>query len=420
MTSGVFASFPLDSITIHRDERQRRTLEGIKELADSIRTIGLINPPVIQRNGDLVAGERRVTALRLLGWTSAPVQFADDLSETELHLLELEENVKRVDLSWQDHNDAIARYHELKAQAEGWTIKQTADALGMDAGHISHHLTVKKTREEEPALVEEAATFSAARNIAFRRNERKKSAGVSAVLAQAKITEVAPAAQPAAEPDPWEIHNIDFQKWTPPAAPFNLIHCDFPYGVNVGDKTGQSAAKNLGGYADSPEIYFDLLDAFIARQDTFVAAQAHLIFWFSMKFYEHTRLVLEAGGWKVDAFPLIWHKSDNAGIIPDANRGPRRTYETALFAHRGDAKIIKPVANSFSGPTTKLYHPSEKSEAMLAHFFKMLVDDTTTMLDPTCGSGMAVRAAAKAGACFAVGLEIDPEFATLARENCSR
>ena len=53
---------------------------------------------------------------------------------------------------------------------------------------------------------------------------------------------------------------------------------------------------------------------------------------------------------------------------------------------------------------------SEKSLAMLSHFFRMLVDDSTRMIDPTCGSGNAVKAAANAGASFVLGLERDPTF----------
>ena len=47
---------------------------------------------------------------------------------------------------------------------------------------------------------------------------------------------------------------------------------------------------------------------------------------------------------------------------------------------------------------------------MLEYFMSMLVDDTTTMLDPTMGSGNAVTVAEKLGAVRALGLERDPEF----------
>ena len=53
---------------------------------------------------------------------------------------------------------------------------------------------------------------------------------------------------------------------------------------------------------------------------------------------------------------------------------------------------------------------SEKVPDMLAHFFRMFVDESTKMLDPTMGSANAVRVAYEAGANYAMGLEISEEF----------
>lgn len=60
---------------------------------------------------------------------------------------------------------------------------------------------------------------------------------------------------------------------------------------------------------------------------------------------------------------------------------------------------------------------SEKSIDALSHFFGMVVDEHTSLLDPTCGSASALRAAAKAGARHYLGLEINTEFASLADES---
>jgi DNA modification methylase len=63
---------------------------------------------------------------------------------------------------------------------------------------------------------------------------------------------------------------------------------------------------------------------------------------------------------------------------------------------------------------------SEKPEPMLRHFFGMLVDENTILLDPTCGSGSALRAADSLGARAVLGLERNPEFAGLARDALTR
>jgi DNA modification methylase len=149
------------------------------------------------------------------------------------------------------------------------------------------------------------------------------------------------------------------------------------------------------------------------------------MFWFAMRrgderLYEPTAKALERMGWDINPMPLVWLKSDGTGIIPDPERGPRQIYETCFIASRGDRKIVRAVANAYSAPTVSERHMSEKPEPMLRHFFRMLVDENTVMLDPTCGSGSALRAADSLGAKYVLGLEINEEFAGLARDALSR
>lgn len=428
MTSGNFSYVPLDSVWVDRENRQRKDLDPqkIKELAESIRDRGLIHPPVIDREThQLLTGERRYEAHRLLGYDQICVQYADELNDEERHLLELEENIKRLDLTWQEEADAIARFHDLKSSTEeDWSQSRTADHLGMAQSSVAKYLMVKKAMDEGIEEVIEAPKLSTAANFAQRRLERQK----SSAMRDLTIESASPSGEsssPSGEssipiPDRFaDIQEANFKAWAkkPLDNPFNFIHCDFPYGVNAGDTKGQSAARSTGGYEDKPEIYFELLDKLIERQDNFISPSAHMLFWFSMDYYNETLLKLRAGGWKVNHFPLIWYKSDNTGIIPDANRGPRRVYETAFLCTRGDRKIVKARANCVGAATTKQYHMSEKSAVMLEHFMRMLVDESTRMLDPTCGSGNAVKVAEQLGAQYSLGLEMNPEYVLRAREN---
>ena len=113
-------------------------------------------------------------------------------------------------------------------------------------------------------------------------------------------------------------------------------------------------------------------------------------------------------------------KSDGAGILPDPERGPRQIYETCLLGSKGDRKIVRAVANAYHAPTVRDRHMSEKPEPMLRHFFGMLVDENTVILDPTCGSGSALRAAESLGAKYVLGLEMNEEWAQIAREALDR
>jgi ParB family chromosome partitioning protein len=401
MTSGTFTSYLVSDITIDREVRQRRELTDIEALAESIAEMGLINPITITRSGTLIAGERRLTAVRSLGWSHISVQFTDELPEDELQLIELHENVRRVDLPWQDHVRALETYHRLKRVANPeQTIEATAKDLGISSSNIISAQQIVRELDAGNEMIAKAETISAARNMVARKAEREKAA-----------FEPAPLASPKTAP----VVNADFIQWvkTYEGPKFSFIHCDFPYGINFGATKGMASAHDKK-YDDSLDTYRALLDAFAAVP---ALEQCHLIFWFSMNHYALTYSTLRDQGWTVGHFPLIWGKSDNSGILPDPARGPRRNYETAFFCSKGDRKVVQATSNIFWGARGKTtLHPSEKPEDMLTHFFRMCVDDTTAVLDPTCGGGTALLAARGLKARNVLGLEIDAEYAAVAKK----
>lgn len=423
----MFRNLPISSIIIDRESRQRRELPDIEILASSIAQIGLINPVVVDENNQLIAGERRLEACRSLGWDSIPTQTRDDLEPHQLQLLELEENIKRSDLEWKDECRAVARYHELRTEDNpAHTTADTASELSMAERGVRDRLSIVRELTAGNDLVVKADKYTVARGVVQRLNERRAAADAEALTRNllgtvpAEVKEESNDATPTTTVPAWSvpadlpevpIHNLDFHEWAPhyTGPRFNFLHCDFPYGVNA-DKHHQGAAKYYRGYEDSPDVYWTLVAALGENLERLVADSAHLIFWYSMDFHHETRMALQQMGWRVNPFPLIWYKSDNTGILPDPQRGPRRVYETAFFASRGDRKIVQAVGNCFPAPVVKTVHMSQKSLPMLKHFFRMTVDEHTFMLDPTCGSGSAVRAAHEAGAKHVLGLEKNPEF----------
>lgn len=410
MTSGNFTSFPTASIYVERDERQRRELKDIESLAASIARVGLINPIVVERDGKLRAGERRFTAVQQLGWTHVSVQFTDEVDEAELQLIELEENIKRAQLPWPDECAAVARYHAMLQAKEGkWTIEQTAEALGMSRQVVGDKLAVHKEIEAGNERVINAPKMSVARGVVARTREREQSSAVSAILAAAAV--------PGAIKKPERVAPLihaDFHEWINSyrGERFNFLHCDFPYGVNA-DKHDQGQAAAQGGYADGFGVYQDLLNGLKGAMRGIVSESAHLMFWFSMDYYDFTLSALTDMGWTVNPFPLVWFKNDNTGILPDPNRGPRRVYETAFLGARGDRKLTARGAtgNAIAWPgRDKSIHMSEKPVGMLKHFMGMVVDEHSRVLDPTCGSGNALKAAQQLGANAVLGIERDAEF----------
>lgn len=399
----------ISKIIVDRTSRQRRELTDIEGMMESLKRRGQIQNIVITTEYTLVAGERRFEAAKRLGWTQIEAKFTDELDPKELHAIELEENIKRVGLSWQDECRAVKEYHEFRKAEEGnWTLENTASELGYSAKHIFGKLHVADAIISGDEMVKAAPKFSTALGIV----ERAKSRAVQSDIVALKELAGSPSVK-----EPEIILNEDFLKWAPTyhGPKFNFIHCDFPYGIGA-DKFNQGAAKAHGGYDDSEDTYWRLIESLCSNLDGIAAESCHIMFWFSMHFYDATRdYFRKHSDFRIDPFPLVWVKSDNIGILPDPERGPRRIYETALFGSRGDRKVVRSASNAISFPSQRDDHMSIKPQAMLEHFFKMFVDGSSTVLDPTCGSGGALRAAQTHNAASVLGLEVNTEFYNRAR-----
>lgn len=408
----------INSIIVDRADRQRRELTDIPDLADSISRIGLINPIVIDEDYKLLAGERRLTACQALGWAQIEVRIFDELSDFEKQILELDENIKRQDLPWQDQVNTVAKIHQLYSGHEkSWTQEQTAEATGLSRRWVNQVLLVAGNMDKPE--VAKADKFSVARGISERAASRRKEAAVAQVSTVIQQTAVATGVSEnlvVVKHPP--LINEDFAEWAADYSgpKFNMIHCDFPYGVGM-HNSDQGAGAAFGTYEDGEDVYWQLLGTLTRSMENVIAESGHLIFWFSMDFYTKTKENLESIGWTVNPFPLIWHKTDNTGILPDAKRGPRRIYETAFFASRGDRQLATgphgqgPVANVFGcAGGVKTLHMNEKPVEMLRHFMRLCVDEYSVVLDPTCGSANALKAAESLGAASVLGIEKDVNF----------
>jgi ParB/RepB/Spo0J family partition protein len=437
----------LSSIWIDRAARQRQELP-LDDLLESIPLRGVIVPIIVTEEPGpegqpykLLAGERRLTASQKLGLPEIPVRLLKDLPLVEQQVIELEENVRRRDLTWQERVKAYKAIHQtLKSSRPEWTQEKTASHIGMAPWRFSRFMRVAKDIDRPEIL--KAESFERAFNYLSREDDRLAEDAVSTILTafhesepdlpfedpvpvpQGEISPIpipAPPPKPLVTPSETSILQESFLTFAPnySGQPFNFIHCDFPYGTNVfGGKW--SGRQSWSAYEDTPDIYFELIRALCSNLDRLMAHSGHLMFWLSADITIQARTIELFGqlapSLAFSTFPLTWVKSDNVGIVPDPKREPRRITETALVASRDDRLIIRPVANAISAPTSKEHHPHTKPEPVLKHFFQMFVDPHTRMLDPTSGGGSSLRAAEALGASHVLGLEIDQTYVENSRK----
>lgn len=103
----------IDRIVVN--DRIRKDFGDIEELADDIRTNGLINPPTINKNYVLLAGERRLMACKLLGWSQIEVHMIDTRDEAHDLAVEMSENNMRRNFTGSELAAGIRRQMELES-----------------------------------------------------------------------------------------------------------------------------------------------------------------------------------------------------------------------------------------------------------------------------------------------------------------
>lgn len=150
---------------VRPSEQQPRTSfqeDKLQELAQSIRTSGIIQPLLVRPRGglfELVAGERRWRAAQLAGLTKVPA-IVREIADDRLLELALIENIQRQELNPIEEANAYKRLIEsLKL-----TQDDVARRVGRDRSFITNYLRILKLPTEIQILLEsEKLTFGHAR-----------------------------------------------------------------------------------------------------------------------------------------------------------------------------------------------------------------------------------------------------------------
>lgn len=85
-------------------ERIRQSAGNLQDLCESIRKFGLLQPILIDLNNNLLAGYRRLMAVKSLGWEYVEVKVIDVKNPGDRILIEMEENKYREDFTQDDWN----------------------------------------------------------------------------------------------------------------------------------------------------------------------------------------------------------------------------------------------------------------------------------------------------------------------------
>ena len=120
--------------------------EALRELSDSIRSYGILNPLTVRlRCGkyELVAGERRLRAAKLAGLTEVPCLLMD-VNMEDAGLLALVENLQRKDLDYLEEAEGLRRLIRMF----GLSQEEAARRIGKSQSAVANKLRLLKLPED--------------------------------------------------------------------------------------------------------------------------------------------------------------------------------------------------------------------------------------------------------------------------------
>lgn len=356
--------------------------QQINKLRSSLREFGFINPVIIDRDFNVIAGHGRIMAAKEEGINEVPCVFVDYLTEAQKKAYILADNRMAMDAGW---DEELLKVEIEALQAEDFDLSLT----GFD--------------EKELAVFFDTSD-----------NAKEDDFDVDAELEKPCISKTG---------DIWIIgrHKVICGDSTDPAVfekllgdtKVNLVCTDAPYFVELKNKSGMIANDNLNDKQD----YEFLMKVFTNFKNAMAVDASIYEFYATMKtrvFYD----AFEDAGFRVGA-GLIWKKPR----APFMRTDWKFNMEPIIWGWRKDGKHIwygdqkQTAIFEFDGIKDSgkdgFGHPSSKPVPLIAYLIKQCTQSNGLVLDGFLGSASTLMACEQLNRiCY--GIELEPKFVDVA------
>jgi len=399
---------------IRTEDRIRSDYGDIDALSSSIREHGLIQKIVLTYKNEagveeirLLVGGRRLRALQRLGLSTLVhgdhFLWSGEKDPLRQRGIELEENIRRQNLSWQEQITAKAKLFEtmqsiygtntggrpstsqrIGASPVGFSINKLAAMLGESSAATSKDLELAGLIKAVPEL-SNAETKEAAR----------RQAQLGTLVALSTISAAKNQAVGGNNKQLWRLIEGDFStncvSSLVPDASVDLVLTDPPYG-NEAQGMGPNSKPILAeDYADDSTQMGPLIRDLAFHSWRILKNDSFAVFFFDHTHYQTWINELEAQRFIVDRSPLIWVKSNVINTSPYTRYS--RSYEPILLARKGSPKLFRPSQrDSFDFPSVLAsggakWYQSQKPVALLEKLVLDLTPPSSHVVDFTAGSG---------------------------------
>jgi hypothetical protein len=419
-----------------------------EELAPSMKENGQITAITVRPPNDedktqsdytgqpwvLVAGGCRIAAAILNGWSELEaLNRADPIDSIKHLILEVEENLRRKAMNWDEEAKSRKKLLELRKELDPTiTAAQVARSIGESAANFSRAVTVAKAIEEDPHLVKAGSVKSALRVKSLAdefKGKMARSVEDSKMVQHLDIES--------------RIVQADLRDWlrARPDASADLSFADFPWGAEFwrqGYKLKPASQRNaskslaISQYDDSPELAFDLTTDAIPHLVRTTRLSGWIVLFGNQDFYEFQRELVKdccavhfdyrenrtdrhcMSAPKQDAMvsscrflipeptAWIWHRPNSQNNPRYPNLHAKTYVEYILVVNRGSAQLNLPPGQS-SVPNILVhdaeygsdrFHSNQKPVGLYAEIVERCSPVGGIVTDCCAGSFASVAAAA--------------------------
>lgn len=409
--------------------RIREEIGDIEGLKRSIQRVGQINALIVDKDFNLIAGERRYQALLALKFEEVEVFIKDQVTDTDKLTMEIEENLNRKDFTDSEKVRGLLKLHRAK-QAElgvsspgkvgGWTLANTAELLSLSKGSVSIMLRVAEAQEVQENLPEEERNkaFMEALETGSAFDAYKELANQEAAEVLARVTEFQKKEQKKEKGEAdffvdGVLENADCLKYVTriPSETVHLVLTDPPYGIDYQDNANYQSD-------DSPEYATSIMLKLAPELYRVCAKNSTCLIFFGIKNMPELIKAMESVGFKSAPTPFIWVKDVTQGSNNQPNKWMTSAFEFAWMFIKGDPMLIKPGVLGYfidKPPSQELKrHPTQKPQRLINFLIENLAIPSSTLFDPFAGSGVILQAGIdfKLNVC---GCELNEDYYNKAR-----
>ncbi len=368
----------VDKLVPYVNNARTHSPEQVNKLRSSLREFGFVNPVIIDREYNVLAGHGRLMAAKAEGYEEVPCVFVDEMSEAQKKAYILADNRYAMDAGWDDELLAV----EMESLSDmGFDLALT----GFDEKELASLFDTDSEGQEDDFDVEgelEKPTFSKAGDI-WHLGKHRVICGDST------------------DPETYARLMGDEK--------CNLVCTDPPYLVALESSVGKIKNDDL----DDEKGYEFLKSAFDNFKNAMATDASIYVFYATMKarvFYD----AYEDAGFKVGA-GLIWKKPR----APLMRTDWKFNMEPIIWGWRKDGKHIwygdqkQKAVFEFDGIKNAKEdgcgHPSSKPVPLIAYLIKQCTQTNGIVLDGFLGSASTLIACEQLGrVCF--GVELEPKF----------